>query len=203
MKIKAIISKTFIALGTILVCYSAVLFVLNQKVEENAKNYSQNVVQQFSDIVQVSSTYVPSEDFNETTQQENQLPKISIDNELYTGILTIPTLNLELPIQSDWSYSKLKNTPCVYEEQPFSIAGHNYTSHFGSLSNLIIGDEVIFTDVNGMQTVYSVELVETIYETEIEALQDESYALTIFTCSYTNNNYRILVRLNIKDSTVY
>ena len=42
------------------------------------------------------------------------------------------------------------------------IAGHNYRSHFGPLSNLDTGDEVRFEDVNGRQFIYQVAETEVL-----------------------------------------
>ena len=69
------------------------------------------------------------------------------------GVLTIPVLDLELPVLTDWSYEKLKKAPCHYygscHEKDFVIAAHNYNAHFGRLSKLQAGDDVMFTDVSG------------------------------------------------------
>jgi sortase A len=39
---------------------------------------------------------------------------ITVKEESYIGVIQIPSLNLELPVNSEWSYPKLKHSPCRY-----------------------------------------------------------------------------------------
>ncbi len=189
MRSRFSIGRLIIFIGIICVGYSSVLFVQNQLDEKNAKEYSATVVEQFmgendgnsgenDDILQGGST-------------------ISIDDELYIGVLEIPSLDLVLPVQSEWSYAKLKNTPCAYTLEPFIIAAHNYDAHFGRIKNLEIGDQVIYTDVNYDVWYYKVEVVEILNGTDVLEMLDTEYDLTLFTCNYNNNTQRVVVRLNI------
>ena len=54
----------------------------------------------------------------------------------YIGVLQIPSLDLTLPVISDWSYPALQIAPCRYEGSAYDggmvIAGHNFDSHFGN-----------------------------------------------------------------------
>ena len=43
-----------------------------------------------------------------------EMATVKVDNYDCIGILTIPALNLELPVLTDWSYEKLKKAPCHY-----------------------------------------------------------------------------------------
>lgn len=74
------------------------------------------------------------------------------------GILEIPSLDLQLPVISEWSYPALRLAPCRYTGSAYKgdlvIAAHNYQSHFGRLKTLSTGSEVIFTDAVGNRFVY-------------------------------------------------
>ncbi len=63
------------------------------------------------------------------------------------------------------------------------IAGHNYTSHFGRLDNLTIGDSVIFIDAVGEINSYSVEKLDTVEGENVEAVQNSGYDLVLYTCT--------------------
>lgn len=191
MKLKSFLPNILIFSGVILIFYSIFLFVNNEKTETHAKDYSENILNYFENSVFSSIEVRPT-----TSVDIETLEKLELDDNLYIGILTIPSLNLELPIQSDWSYDKLKNTPCVFDYKPFSIAGHNYTSHFKYLTKLNLHDTVIFTNIYGYQYFYEVVLIETVNQSNIEALQNENFDLTLFTCNYSNDSLRLLVRLN-------
>ena len=115
------------------------------------------------------------------------------------GILSIPVLELELPVLTDWSYEKLKKAPCHYYgscyESDFVIAAHNYTSHFGRLTQLQAGDLVLFTDVAGQTHYYEVVLLETLPPTATEEMITSGFALSLYTCTPGGSN-RVTVRCN-------
>lgn len=115
----------------------------------------------------------------------------------YIGVLRIPTLGLELPVISGWSYPNLKIAPCRYEGSAYLdnlvIAAHNYQSHFGMLKNLFQGDEVTFTDVDGNVFRYEVAVLETLAPTSVEEMTSGDYDLTLFTCTLSGTS-RVTVR---------
>ena len=99
---------------------------------------------------------------------------LELDDSGSIGILSIPALELELPVLTDWSYEKLKTAPCHYYGSPyeenFVIMAHNYRSHFGRLSELIEKDLVLFTDMKGNVFCYEVVLLETLPKTATEEM---------------------------------
>lgn len=125
------------------------------------------------------------------------MPTVEIDGLRYIGVLEIPSLGLELPVNTEWSYPYLKKSPCRYYGSAYMdnlvIAAHNYTSHFGLLKNLEAGAEVRFTDVDGNVFVYEVVEVEILAPTAIEEMLDDTWDLTLFTCTYGGRT-RVTVR---------
>lgn len=105
----------------------------------------------------------------------------------YLGVLTIPALGLELPVQTEWSAANLKASPCrqcgSVEGGDLVIAAHNYKSHFGRLDSLSEGDEVRFTSQDGAETVYTVERLATVSPDEPEALREGGCPLVLYTCT--------------------
>jgi LPXTG-site transpeptidase (sortase) family protein len=137
-----------------------------------------------------------TESYSHNSVSENAPLLIEINGEKYIGILSIPELSLELPINDEWSEKKLKETPCRYAGEintSLVIAGHNYKNHFGSLAKLVKGDTVTLTDAAGVNHSYIVEKIETINATDIDVMLDDSYGLTLFTCNYSGMA-RIAVR---------
>lgn len=126
-----------------------------------------------------------------------EMPTEAIDGNEYIGVLEIPTLDLKLPVMSDWSYPKLKIAPCRYVGSAYVgdlvIAAHNYTAHFGHLKSLHIGDEITFTDVDGNVFLYEVLELETLMPTAIEEMTDGDWDLTLFTCTIGGKS-RVTVR---------
>lgn len=128
---------------------------------------------------------------------ERGMPTAEVDGSRYIGMLDIPVLELSLPVMDTWSEAKLKLAPCRYRGSAYRddliIAAHNYRRHFGSLKDLKVGDEVVFTDVEGNAFFYSVEETETLDGSEVEEMGRGDWALTLFTCTLGGKS-RVTVR---------
>ncbi len=118
---------------------------------------------------------------------EMEMPEVTIDSHSYIGMLSIPALNLKLPIMSKWSYKGLKIAPGRYFGSVYShdlvICGHNYSSCFRGLKNMPLGEKLYFTDMNGNEFVYTAVSLETIHQYDVEDMISEDYDMTIFTCA--------------------
>lgn len=125
------------------------------------------------------------------------MPEIIIDGQEYVGTLSIPALDLELPVLSGWDYEKLKLAPCQYAGTVYAenmvIAAHNYTQHFGKLSRASLGDIVTFVDIDGNRFQYEIAEIEVLAPESIEEMVESAYPMTLFTCNYAGNK-RITVR---------
>ena len=137
---------------------------------------------------------------NYILDEEREMPIIQIDGHDYVGYLDIPALELSLPVMESWSYPKLKIAPCRYEGSVYHndmvIAAHNYTTHFGGLRNLIIGDEVRFTDGDGNVFTYKVSSLEQLQPTQVEEMCESDWDLTLFTCTLSGRQ-RMTVRCTL------
>lgn len=131
---------------------------------------------------------------------DREMPIIEIDGNEYVGYIEIPLLELSLPVMESWSYPKLKIAPCRYEGSVYHndmvIAAHNYTTHFGGLRNLIIGDEVRFTDGDGNVFTYKVSSLEQLQPTQVEEMCESDWDLTLFTCTLSGRQ-RMTVRCTL------
>lgn len=134
-----------------------------------------------------------------------EMPTVEVDGNLYIGTLEIPSLELSLPVMSEWSYPKLKLAPCRYTGSAYQsnmvIAAHNYATHFGHLKNLEPGNSVFFTDVDGNRFSYEVGELEVLGPTDIEDMVDSGWELTLFTCTYGGKT-RLTVRCQLKPEDV-
>jgi sortase A len=73
------------------------------------------------------------------TTDENEAG-VEIDGNRYLGYLSIPSLELELPVMYEWDYDCLNTSPCRYagttKTKDLIIAAHNYSGHFGRVPEL-------------------------------------------------------------------
>ena len=117
------------------------------------------------------------------------MTEAEIDGERYIGWLDIPAIELELPVMSEWSYSRLKTAPCRYSGsvrgEDLVLLGHNYTRHFGKLDRLRVGDEVLFTDMDGVVYRYEVAARDVLDADAVAEMTAGEYDLTLFTCDAT------------------
>lgn len=107
----------------------------------------------------------------------------------YIGYLTMPTINMQLPVLAEWSFHNLGMAPCRHmgstKSDDLVICAHNYPSHFGHIGELKQGDEVSFVDMDGIRSDYRVVTVNVIDETDMDMVQDESLDLVLYTCTYS------------------
>lgn len=130
------------------------------------------------------------------------MPEKTVDGSNYIGILTIPSLALELPVISDWNYNSLKTAPCRYSGSVYQknlvICGHDYSSHFGNLKLLGIGDTAIFTDMDGNTFSYTLAEMEILQPSDIEEMENSGWSMTLFTCTIGGQN-RLTLRFELME----
>lgn len=181
-----------IGLGLLLIVAAFSLVIYNYYEDYRAKVESENILEKLPSKMRDGLT-VPDYMLN----PEMEMPIVKIDGQGYIGILVIPDLGLELPVNSEWSYPNLDISPCRYSGSAYLdnlvIAAHNFSHHFGSLDRLEIGQKVIFTDCDGNIFNYEVVVVETLMPNEVKEMTSGDYDLSLFTCTLSGS-YRVTVR---------
>ena len=182
----------------VLCILSAIGFVAYNRWEDmNAKDVAQDFLEDVQSIINEEQSEQPL--LNDT-----KMATVEVDGYDCIGILSVPVLDLELPVLTDWSYAKLKKAPChyygSYYEKDFVIAAHNYKSHFGRLSKLQAGDIVVFTDVSGTVHYYEVVILETLPKNATKEMITSGFDLSLYTCTLGGGS-RVTVRCNaVQDS---
>ena len=177
----------------VLCILSAIGFVAYNRWEDmNAKDVAQDFLEDVQSIINEEQSEQPL--LNDT-----KMATVKVDGYDCIGILSVPVLDLELPVLTDWSYAKLKKAPChyygTYYEKDFVIAAHNYKSHFGRLSELQAGDIVVFTDINNIEHYYEVVLLETLPKNATKEMITSGFDLSLYTCTPGGSN-RVTARCN-------
>jgi sortase A len=107
----------------------------------------------------------------------------------YITLLTIPVLNLSLPVNNDWSDSALRLTPCRYsgdlKSDTLVVGAHNIRGHFLGINTLRAGNKIILLSADGTEHMFDVARVETVQPTSVQEVINSDYDLTLFTCTYT------------------
>ena len=195
-----------ILLGVVCLLASAGFIVYNILESQNGAKISRTLLQEVRGEME-QSTHNEPQGSEQTTQEKypmdlfdtgsREMATVPVGDYASIGILSIPVLQLELPVLTDWSYKKLKKAPCHYYgscyESNFVIAAHNYASHFGRLSKLQQGDLVLFTDAGGEVHCYEVVLLETLIPTATEEMITSGFDLSLYTCT-PGGSSRVTVR---------
>ena len=133
---------------------------------------------------------------------QREMPEKTVGGRDYIGVLSIPSLDLELPVLSRWSYPNLKVAPCRYSGSLYRndliICAHNYASHFGRLKTLQPGDTLLFTDMDDQVVTFQMVERETLEPDDEEAMTTGQWDLTLFTCT-PGGQTRVTVRFQRAD----
>ena len=190
--------------GTVLVLAALCLFLLNQR-ENNAAGISvEKILPQVLEQIGTQNAVDGLEGREDSPNPcASAMTEVEIDGYAYVGYLSIPAINLEVPVMSEWDYTRLKIAPCRYAGSAGTgnlvICAHNYTRHFGPIRNLVSGDLVYFTDMDGVIWKYEVVLADLLSSAEVEDMTAGDYALTLFTCTYSGQS-RVTVRCKRMDN---
>lgn len=194
-------------LGTVLMIFGAVLVILalslflsNQREQTQAQESVERVLPQLREQIREHLSTKSASDSDAAveipqellTPQDLEMTEVEIGGYGYIGFLSIPALNLELPVMSGWDETRLKIAPCRYSGtlrgEDLVIMAHNYTTHFGRLRSLSEGDSVAFTDMAGNVTQFQVVGVDILAATAVEEMTAGDFDLTLFTCTYNGQN---------------
>ena len=194
----------WIHLGLLLIAAALFLSAYNEMESHEARNSAQQVIAQMCQTL-------PTETVAETEapaipeyllDADREMPVQTINGRDYIGVLTIPSLELELPVLSQWDYPALKVAPCRYSGSLYQdnliICAHNYASHFGKIKNLRVGDTAIFTDMAENVVRFQLAAQETIQPEDLEAMEAGDWDLTLFTCTVGGQS-RVTVRFVRED----
>lgn len=192
-------------LGAVLVLAALSLFLWNQWENHKAGESADKILSRIMEQIETPRTIIETSETIQEPEEETDYPdlydpamtEVEIDGYAYIGYLSIPALELELPVMSEWDYIRLKIAPCHYagstKTDDLVICAHNYDRHFGPIRNLAFGDTVYFTDMDGKVWKYEVMAVDVLAPTDVEDMTAGGYDLTLFTCTYGGKT-RVTVR---------
>ena len=185
------IAITLMSLGVLFIFSACGLLLYNTYENNQAQESAQGLMQSIQQHIQQSAPDTTADPF------DTEMTVVDIDGYGYIGYLSVPALNVDLPVMSEWDYRRLKVAPCRYygstKTDNLVIAAHNYKTHFGYLGELQIGDVVFFTDMDAAQRQYAVTSVEVLPSTAVEQVKDSGDDLILYTCNYSGTK-RIVVR---------
>ena len=199
------IGKICMVLGALLILASAALLAYNQWDASRADKAAQQALDGLEQTLNETVEEKAKDDsviLQPELDPEQEMTETELDGWSYIGCLSIPSIGLELPVMSEWSYAGLKIAPGRYSGSTYAdnmvVCAHNYAKHFSPIKWLAEGTPVYFTDMDGMCWSYEVSYVENLQPTQIEKMtektgESDQWDLTLFTCT-TGGRARCAVR---------
>ena len=179
-----------IVIGGVLLLAALGLYGYNRYEDAQAGAEAQVVVQDLEQKLEQTVSKAASTETSTDSEEmlSPELPVVMLDGYDYIGVISIPAIDIKLPVMSNWSYPKLKISPCrefgSSRTDDLVIAAHNYESHFGKLGSVSVGDNVIFTDMDGVENHYIVQKTDILQPTDVDAVEHSGYDLVLYTCTY-------------------
>lgn len=182
--------------GVLLIVAALSLMIHNYCADKQASQSAADIIPKLK--LSVTESEEDKNDSSEKNMNDSYEMKIvELDGYDYVGYLTIPALDLELPVMAECDYDRLNISPCRYygsvETDDMVIAAHNFTRHFGGLTHLKTGDLIIFTDIDGNVYNYKVGSTENLAPTATAEMIQSDWDLTLYTCTYSGAS-RITIR---------
>ena len=185
--------NVLIVLGCLLIAAALGLAAYNiwdaERAEKASNEIAQKLVEKIDDKAD-DATPSPYAD------KDAKMPTAMIDGYEYIGLLEIPSRSLSLPVMSTWDYDRLQISACLFTGSYYTndivICAHNYAKHFMPLISMGIGEDVYFTNVEGMTIHYIVTNRETVQPTDVEGMTENisnsgqstmDWDMTLFTCN--------------------
>lgn len=200
--------RYFIAAGTMLLMAALSLVLYNRFKDARAEDSAAAALSELKEIIpephysspEPTPPEIPAEDNQTESEPEQQAEQsVELDGRWYIGVLEIPAIDLELPVQTGWNYHNLDIGPCRYYGSVYTkdmvVAAHNYSSFFKRIDELNSGDEIIFTALDGSQFLYEVDHTELVDGYDVDSMigGSEYWDLTLFTCTWSGRS-RVTVR---------
>ncbi|MGN0634125.1 MAG: sortase [Oscillospiraceae bacterium] len=204
----------FIAVGALLLIAALSLIVYNSAEDKRAAQKAESALVEIKKEIAAAQYSAPEEQPTadgtgkptaDIPAEEEEEKAVELDGEWYIGMITVPKVNVELPVLRDWSYPNLAIAPCRYSGHAASgdliIAAHNYSSFFADLDKLTVGDEIIYTSLSGQQRSYKVVNTELISGEDGDSLfvGDDYWDITLFTCTWSGYS-RVAVRAEFSEN---
>ncbi len=176
--------------GILLIVSAFGLLIYNVWTADAAGRYSKEASEQLLEAIDKDALSASDGDIvypDYVLNPDKDMPVKEMDGHSYIGMLEIPALGLELPIQEEWSYPDLRVSPCRYAGSAYLdnmvICAHSYKTHFRYLRELSEGDELKFTDIDGNKFFYKVKGIEIVKPKDVEGMTSGEWDLTLFTCT--------------------
>ena len=186
-----------------------ILFIIGTFIYKSIKiskqeKYSKQILENYN-IIRIYSNL---SSINTETDSSSSKNNITSDKQNILGTISIPKLNIQYPVFSNFDNELLKISPCrffgpnVGENGNICIAGHNYDNNkfFSNITFLNVNDEIHLSNSSNKVFYYYINKIYEVKHDDLSPIysyDNSKKQLTLVTCNNRNNN-RIIVISYIK-----
>ena len=180
--------------GTVLLLAALFLLLFNWNQDAQTEERTVNILEQLKEQMPAAHT---KRDETSGIPSEMLQTEIAVgtDIDLLPAETALPEPDIFAEYEDEISDTVQEVVYWIDSTSNLVIAAHNYSCHFGNISSLNTGDEIIFTDGEGIMHTYSVVNSELIGGRNVPAMEEgsEDWDITLFTCNLSGTN-RVTVR---------
>lgn len=184
-------NKLLRCIGLILVVISLAVLLAGRLQNRGSRQENQRVAQQIEAIL---PPRFPG------TQEEltiMDMPVLSLQGQDYIALLEVPALDVKLPVRSTWSSRGAQRCPSRFSGTVYDgtlvIGGSSQPGHLDFIAQLMLGDTITVTAMDGSQFRYRVTQITRVRSTPADLLMEEGWDLTLFARDSGTLDY-ILIR---------
>ncbi len=195
-KIRNRVGIIMIIIGSLMILSCAVLFLWNRVTEDRARKAMNEKLESVTDEIEKRKGN------NNPDLTEKNMPVVFLDGYEYIGYISIPSVELDIPVMNSYDDEKLKLAACRYygslESGDLVICGHNYKDGTGKIHSAKVDDIVYFTNMDGEVFEYTIKELEVLEPEQVHEMVETRYELSIYTCTYGGGE-RFTIRCELKN----
>lgn len=173
-KSKLYLSVICICLGILLIVGSAALIIKSRYAEDKSISYCARILSRLH-------SSMPESDRSSGSFDIFSAASLSIDGVDYIGILSMPSVDVELPVVSGYSESDIAVYRVSEMNSPPALSCNS--KNWSDVADASVGDKVTLTDMRGCAYEYTVAEIARVNSYELTASTSDDMSLTLVTVS--------------------
>ena len=168
--------KRILIISICLIVISIILFlIINISINKNIKT-NKKVIDTINNLI----------DIKDSMFEDNDFPALEIDGIDYKGILNIPNINLNIPVENFCNVGV--QSACYVPYGSFSIVTTNLKDSMINYKNLEIGNQIYFIDMLGNRYAFEIKNIERVKKLD---LLSNDYNMNLAVKNYFELSYTV------------
>ena len=169
----------------ILILSGVLLLAASQFIGKKSVEKAEEVVKQIENLIPKHNSGM--------ADMESEMPVYQIGDVDFIGLLELKSYQIKLPVANESKTENIFSYPGrlwgnAYQNS-LVLEGKNIEGQFEFLSQIDVGEEIVFVDMTGAEFRYVVKRIDRVKKANIENVLDTTYDLTLLTKDSRDNQY--------------